>query len=275
MHVSIRIVFFSATASEDVPSQAKMAWMRVLERYKENECRLSQEDEDMVPDAQLRTTAKTQSIRQKQEKRKALYLVSGQRHSVWIPGQQTSIKRQGFTDVVMEVVQNKQDLKARQKRLRSRVMATQLVLKVQREELDDAEREEGEREEEVRTPTSEKKMWQRVIKKVIEENTKAKRKKRTKRSFHFHEVVSQYAEKMDKSGQDEETVRSTTLQAKAEARHALRQWRSQYFGRPGQSKRTRSLNKFSSLTNIQTQAPETRNANCDTIAEENEEDSSL
>ena len=252
--------------SEEGPSSAKLAWMRVLERHKQSECQLSQED--TVPDAQLRTTAKTQSIRQKQDKRKALYLVAGRNHSVWTP-RQRSLKQQGFTDVVIEAVKSKQDLKERQKRLRSRVMATQLVLKVQRE----AVREEGGgEEEEVQTPKTEKKMWQRVIKKVMEENTKVRRKKRSKRSLHFHDVVSRYVEKMERStSQDEETVQSTTLQAKADARRALRQWRSQYLGKPMQPKRSSSLKQFSSLSNIEVRQPPAEHHA--TITEANEESS--
>ena len=255
---------------EEESSQAKMAWMRILERYKENECRLSQEEEGTVPDAQLRTTAKTKSIRKKQDRRRALYLVAGQSHSVWTP-RQRSVKKQSFTDVVMEVVRNKQDLQQRQKRLRSRVMATQLVLKVQREELDDAARE-GEEDEVVPTPTTEKRMWQKVITKVMEDNTKAKRRKRSKRSLHFHEVVSQYAEKMSKASQDDEVAKSTAQQAKAEARHALRQWRSQYVGHSS-SRRKAPLKPFSSVSNFQTQGPIAEHATCDTITEGNEDSS--
>ena len=266
-------MFISSTVSEEEPSQAKLAWMRVLERYKQNECRLSQEDEGTVPDAHLRSTAKTKSIRQKQDKRKALYLVAGQSHSVWTPRQPSFKKKPALTDVVMEVVRNTQDLKERQKRLRSRVMATQLVLKVQREELEEEEEEEGGegRGEGVQTPTTEKRMWQKVIKKVIAENTKAKRGKRSKRSFHFHDVVSQYAEKMAKANQnDEETVQSTAKQAKADARRALRQWRSQYFtsqSRPSM-KTKRPLKPFSSVANIQVQQPAAQHGVCDTITEE-------
>ena len=229
--------------------------MRVLERYKESECRLSQEEEGKVPDAKLRSTAKTKSIRQKQDKRKALYLVAGQSHSVWTPRKPSLKQQSAFTDVVMEVVRNKQDLQERQKRLRSRVRATQLVLKVQREELEEKEGGGGGEGERVQTPTTERKMWQKVIKKVMVENTKAKRGKHSKRSLHFHEVVSQYAEKMAKANNsDEEAAESTARQAKADARRALKQWRSQYLGQSKSSMRKKKpLKPFSSVAHIQVQ----------------------
>ena len=251
------------TVCEEEPSQAKLAWMRVLERYKENECQLSQEDEGTVPDTQLRSTAKTKSIRQKQDKRQALYLVAGQSHSVWTP-RKPSLKQPALTDVVMEVVRNKQDLQERQKRLRSRVLATQLVLKVQREEFEEGgEGEEGR----VQTPNTEKRMWRKAITKVMEENTKAKRRKRSKRSLHFHEVVSQYAEKMAKANQNnEEAAESTVRQAKADARRALKQWRSQYIS---QSKKKKTpLKPFLSVANIPVQQPASQHGVCNTIMED-------
>ena len=277
LHVFHASLCLCSTVCEEEPSQAKLAWMRVLERYKENECRLSQEEEGTVPDAQLRSTAKTKSIRQKQDKRRALYLVAGQSHSVWTPRKPSLKKQPAFTDVVMEVVRNKQDLQERQKRLRSRVRATQLVLKVQREELEEEEGGGGGEGERVQTPTTEKRMWQKVIKKVMVENTKAKRGKRSKRSLHFHEVVSQYAEKMAKANQnDEEAAESTVRQAKADARRALKQWRSEYLGRSKSSMRNKKpLKPFSSVAHIHVQQPASHHGICNTITEGNEDNSSL
>lgn len=253
--------------TEQGPSKGKLAWMKALDRYKEQQTCELKESDGKVADTLLRPTAKTKSIRAKHDKRKALYLIAGQSHSVWTP-KKPSVKATGFTDVVMEVVRNKQDLLERQQRLRSRVMATQQVLKVQREEFADASKVEGGDES---PPLPQKsKMWQKAIKKVIEDNTKAKRRKRSKRSLHFHDVVSQYMASTSSASNhvDQPTAGSTTTHAKAVARHALRLWRSQYME---DSKKFKVLKKkpFASVASLPLHGI-VQHDSCKTIPEEKE-----
>ena len=246
-------VGYCSADTEEEPPLTKLTWLKALEKYKEQKSAIDQNDEP-VGDTQLRSEAKTKSIRAKQDKRKPLYLSAGQRHSVWTP-KQPSLKKTSLTDVVMQVVQNKQDLRERQQRLRSRVMATQLVLKEQREEMVE---DDGEKSEAEQNMTPEKRVkWQTAIKKVIDDNTKAK-KKRSKRSIHFHDVVSRYAATMSTTTRDDSAIQSINLQAKADARMALHQWRSQYWGDPKQSRsRKPSIAKQSfSASNIPMQTYE-------------------
>ena len=217
------------TDTEQENSKGKMGWVKALERYKKQHndmCELKENDGKMA-DIAMRPVARAKSIRAKDAKRKSLYLIEGQSHSVWIPPNKPDVKTTSFTDVVMEVVRNnKQDLFERQQRLHNRVTATQQVLKVQREEFGDASKAEG--GEGVTTTMPQKsKMWQKSIKKVIEDNVKAKRGMRSK---HFHDVVSQYmiATSTTSNCVDQSTAESTTTHAKAEARHALRMWRNKY-----------------------------------------------
>ena len=173
----------------------------------------------------------------------------------------------GFTDIVMEVMRNKQDLLERQQRLRSRIMATQQVLKVQREEMAAMSDEDGEEDSTVQEAAAEKKKkWQRAIKKVMEDNTKAK-KKPSKRSIHFHDVVSQYVATMSTSSHDDATVdQFTVTQAKAEARNSLRQWRSQYMESTKQKKKN-PMKQSSSVPIIPMHAT-VQHEMCPTIPEE-------
>ena len=244
-----------------------MAWIEAVRRHREQSMCEDKESDEKMADTQLRSTAKTKSIRAKYDKRKALYLIAGQSHSVWTP-KKPSVRATGLSDVVMEVVKNKQDLLERQQRLRSRVMATQQVLKVQREEFADASKDEGDESPPLPQKT---KMWQKAIKKVIEDNTNAKRRKRSKRSLHFHDVVSQYmASTSAASNHDNQpTAESTTTHAaKAEARHALRMWRSQYMD---DSKKLKVLKKkpFSSLASLPLHGIDQHDS-CKTIPEERE-----
>lgn len=271
MHVFYGMEYYSADTEEE-PSSAKLAWLNALEKYKEQKCEIDENGEPKG-DAQLRPEAKTKSIRAKQDKRKALYLSAGQRHSVWTPKQPSLKKSAGFTDVVMQVVKNKQDLLKRQQRLRSRIMATQLVLKEQREEIAECSDDGGEGEQS--TMPEKRVKWQSAIKKVIDDNTKAKKKKHSKRSVHFHDVVSRYAATMSTSTQDDSAVqssKSTNLQDKADARRALRQWRSQYLGDRKQSasrKPPKSVKQSYSTSNLPVKA-EVHQHLCQTIPEEGE-----
>ena len=186
--------------------------MKVLEQDKENrEWKLDQEPQATpdIAETLLRPQKKTQSIREKQDKRKALYLDAGQTHNVWKP----------FTDVVVEVVKNRRDLLKRQQTLQSRVVATNKVLKVQREEL--ALSSEGDEEVQQTTP-EEKKRWQKAIVKVMEENTKVK--KSSKKNMHFHDAVTQYVGAMSTSSHDD-AAQSTTPTKRAA--FVAQKWRSQ------------------------------------------------
>lgn len=177
------------------------------------ECYLEQKK--AVPkktETMLRSKQKTESIKAKRNKRKALYLDSGQTHMVWKPTRQDSKKNIGFTDI-----ESRQDLLERQQKLQSRVMATQQVLKVHKDELavvSDEEKAEG---VEVGQPMS-KERKQKSIKKEAEDNAKTK-KKRSKRSVHFHETVSKYVATMTTpthDGADKATA------------PGFRQWKSQF-----------------------------------------------
>ena len=213
-----------------------MAWMKIVERHKECKSELypdTQETQPM-PDSSI---SKTQSSRAKSDKQEALYLDRGRRHTVWTP-RKTSV---GFTDVVMEVVKNRRSLRERQQTLRNRVMATQHVLKVQREVITNEDEEESGRTQQ---STAEKpKQWGKVITKVIEENAKMK-KTPSKMRTHFHDIVSQYMEATSKSDGDD--TPSTTTQAKVAALKSLQHWKNQLMEVP-QRKRMQEMSTESSI----------------------------
>ena len=202
---------------------------------------------------------------ERRDRRKAIYLDDDQSHSVWTP-RQPSLKSPVLADMVMETMRNKEDLKERQKRMFNRMRATQLVLKVQREELEEEEEEEGEGEGEGeakvggrREAATEGRIWQKAIKKVVKENTTERTQRSTrgggrKRSLHFQSVVSKYAEKMANANQNNDEAQSTAIQAKAEARHALKQWRSKHLSHSKPSLRTKkpvgSIPSVSSIAEV-------------------------
>ena len=150
---------------------------------------------------------------------RSVYLRDGEIHSVWKPikNPQTTPTAPSpppthLADVVHEVMrQKKLDLRERQRQLNSRVTATQAVLKEQNEELaavaeltEDEEKEKDDllSEDETRETPS-KKMWQHVIKTVMEENKDDKKKKKRNRkrsTVHFHEVVTNKVATMDHKG---------------------------------------------------------------------------
>ena len=152
---------------------------------------------------------------------RSVYLRDGEIHSVWKP-KRTSLTSPttpsppptNFADVVSEVMRQKLNLRERQRKLFSRVTATQAVLKEQNEELATvAELTEDEDEEKVndeesmsergRVDTPGKKMWQQAIKTVIDENKddeKKKKRNRKRSTVHFHEVVTNKLASMDPSG---------------------------------------------------------------------------
>ena len=217
-----------------------MAWIRLVERCK-SEMNSDTHETQPISDTMLRSTSKTKSIKAKRDKRNALYLDRGRRHTVWTPKRpsKTSV---GFTDVVMEVVKNRQSLLERQRRLRNRVMATQHVLKVQREVITNEDEEESGK---IQQSTGNKqKKWKKVITKVMEENAKMKRNP-SKTSIRFHDIVSQYVEATSKC--DNDNAQSTATQAKAAARKSLRHWKSQFMEAPKTQKRMKKTSTESSL----------------------------
>lgn len=151
---------------------------------------------------------------------RSVYLRDGEIHSVWKPrkGSQTTLTVPSppptcLADVVHEVIrQKKLDLRERQRQLNSRVTATQAVLKEQNEELatvaELTEDEEKEKDEDILSEgetrdTPSKKMWQHVIKTVMEENKDGEKKKKRNRkrsTVHFHEVVTNKVATMDNKG---------------------------------------------------------------------------
>ena len=152
---------------------------------------------------------------------RSVYLRDGEIHSVWKPKHNSltspttpSPPPTNFADVVSEVMRQKLNLRERQRKLFSRVTATQAVLKEQNEELaavaelteedEEKEREEGLTSEGVRNDTPSKKMWKQAIKTVINENKdeekKTKKLNRKRSTVHFHEVVTNKLATMDPTG---------------------------------------------------------------------------
>lgn len=201
---------------------------------------------------------------------RSVYLRDGEIHSVWKPrsNSQTTPTAPSpppthLADVVHEVMrQKKLDLRERQRQLASRVTATQAVLKEQNEELaavaelTEEEEEEKEKDEDVLSggetrDTPSKKMWQHVIKTVMEENKDDKKKKRRNRkrsTVHFHEVVTNKVATMDhkgaqgypsvsehSGGSPQKVRRNTSLSRKRQDTTTptgaipFSQWKSQYF----------------------------------------------
>lgn len=170
-------------------------------------------------EVQQRTSAK---IEHEQDDQKALYTVAGDSHRVWTPRTPRN-KQPALTDVVMEVVQNRRNLSDRQISVQARILATNMVLKVQRE--NETEEEGGEEEDQaVQTHQPKKKMWKKTITRVMEDSAKMKQ---PRRNYQFHDIVSQYVEKMGNSSQHEQVAQSTTHNAKSEVRNAIKLWRQQ------------------------------------------------
>ena len=196
---------------------------------------------------QLRPERRRKSIKEKKERRKALYLDEGQAHTVWKPKHLTKKQSSGVSTTMLELEKQRQDLHERQQKLLSRVKATQEVLKVQREELatldkDDTE-EEGIQDNAQQLTLNERGKRQNVITRETEENSKLKKKRRNrkKRSMHFHNSVSQYVAAMAKHSPYRETPTAvpfrnrvpSTMSLKATSLQMgvmpLRQWKSLVF----------------------------------------------
>ena len=196
-----------------------------LDNFARSEPPTPQEKHVAFDDCFARRTARLNSCRDHKERRghrnksvRSVYLRDGEIHSVWKP-KTTSLTSPttpspppaNFADVVHEVMRQKLNLRERQRKLFSRVTATQAVLKEQNEELaavaedeeDEKEAEEGSASDEGRTDTPSKKMWQQAIKTVMDENKndlKNTKKDRKRSTVHFHEVVTNKLASMDYTG---------------------------------------------------------------------------
>ena len=132
-----------------------------------------------------------QGIKPKPRKQDSLYLDTSRKHAIWKPQQQ----ERSFSDGYIEVLESRQDLIDRRKRLHHRVCATQEVMKVQREELEDVEGDDELGDGHQSMPKEGKK-WQSAIKKVMESNANAKTRKKC---LQFHDSVTQLVEMMRNS----------------------------------------------------------------------------
>lgn len=157
---------------------------------------------------------------------RSVYLRDGETHAVWKPGtKQSSVHSSNpatpspppgsFADVVKLLMKQKHDLRERQRKLTSRVTATQAVLKEQNEELatvaeeneeedDEDEKKEMGSDDAARSDTPSKRMWRKACNTIIDtsKGTESyKNKKERKRStLHFHKVVTNKMATMEPGG---------------------------------------------------------------------------
>ena len=137
-------------------------------------------------------------------KRLSSFILDGdQVHTVWKPEHGSSLNEP-------------RSIFERRQKLVNQVWATQQVLKLQCEDNKDQRN----------SSFGERKMWQKAIRNIINENAKTKTKKSSVRNQIFHDVVSQYEATMCSSSQDDPTAHSQRV--RAEARKSLRRWRSQF-----------------------------------------------
>ena len=237
-------------------SRAKEHWKKAM-RY----CKERREFElDTLPDSQA---APCTSSRRINDRRKSLYLDTDQTHMVWKPKHSQKKEATGFTDVVMEVIENRRTLLDRQQKLLNRVEATRKVLKAQKEELATLEEEsnsDNEENSEAQQPTrKDGKKWQNAIARVKEDNCTAnkKAKRDAKRCIRFHDIVSKYVSDMSTSSPndgarlttrpDEEGGAALYSRKRAApvraATMSLLQWKSQVFEDQKEKKRHTEPNK--------------------------------
>ena len=163
--------------------------------------------------------------RRRKKSVRSVYLRDGDVHAVWKPSKPSvssptipTPPPARFVDVVHEVMRQhgKENLRERQRKLLSRVTATQQVLKEQNEELaavaELTEEDEEEEEKDVaprsvsapgQRDTPGRKMWQHLIKSVIDkkkQTEKDKKRNRKRSTVHFHEVVANRMASMDPAG---------------------------------------------------------------------------
>ena len=202
------------------------------------------------------------------DSRKSLYLFEGQEHTVWKPTKETK----GFSDIVLQVIQNKKDLLERQQKLDNRIQATRQLLKEQREELVNLE-------DSVSSPSPppppKGRTWSGAISKVVKENNEQRKvsseRRQTKRqllrnkSLHFHDAVTKYVTMMSptlpptesalpKQEEDEEQQQPKSLPSPQARVLSLHQYKSQIFEQrknkvyPKKSASSSSLNVPASIT---------------------------
>lgn len=156
---------------------------------------------------QLRPESQRRSIKQKQQRRKALYLDNGEAYTIWKPKYSKKNVSAGASNTVLEMDKQKQDLYERQQKVLSRVQATREVLKVQREELATLEDETEETSVQQFTSDREKSSHTITGMTLTKENDKEKEQQsRKKLSMYFHNTVSQYVAVMMKSSPHGPTV---------------------------------------------------------------------
>ena len=144
------------------------------------------------------------------KKHKSCFLDAGCAHAVWKP-------RCGS---VVECVTRKNDIQKRQHKLLSRVWATQQVLKVHRKQSETAiivdDKEVDGTDQSI---SEERKMWQNVITKVMEDNKKGKY---SRKSIHFHNVVTQYVAAMSEADHCDAAAQCAHVLTKATSSPQLR-----------------------------------------------------
>ena len=182
-------------------------------------------------------------------KRRSLYLRDGKMHSVWKPKSYSELKvTSKFQGAVKKVMKEKEDLHKRQQNLLNRVQATRDMLKEQKGELARLQDEEEDTTEENETQDeavggsdpshahTPAKQWQRVIKKVVDNNAVHNKNNPTKKKpWQFHDVVSQYMLAVSKSRDGHQAQRSAQELIRAPSSPCLpassgvvplRQWKS-------------------------------------------------
>ena len=176
--------------------------------------------------------------RRTQRKRatRSVYLRDGEIHSVWKPSNRQVASNNvpvispspppgsSFAEVV-QAAMKKHDLLERQRKLFSRVTATQAVLREQNEELATVAEDEEEDEEEkyekpacnsdmIRMDTPTRRKWRRAIKSVMDDNKDTdsitKRRERKRSTLHFHKVVTNKMASMDNQSGNATRFRSTS-----------------------------------------------------------------
>ena len=156
--------------------------------------------------------------RRRKKSVRSVYLRDGETHTVWKPSAPSPVTPTAppshFADVVHEMMRQngKMNLRERQRQLLSRVTATRQVLKEQNEELAavaELTEEEGDEDKEgqqrsVSAPgqrdTPGRKMWQHLIKSVIDgkkESERDRKRNRKRSTVHFHEVVTNKVASME------------------------------------------------------------------------------
>ena len=181
------------------------------------------------------------SVRGRRTQRKratrSVYLRDGEIHSVWKPSNRQAASSNvlvtspspppgsSFADVV-QAAMKKHDLLERQRKLFSRVTATQAVLREQNEELAIVDEDEEEDEDEdkrhekpaistdIRMDTPTRRKWRKAIKSVMDDNKDTdsitKRRERKRSTLHFHKVVTNKMASMDNQSGNATRFRSTS-----------------------------------------------------------------